>query len=178
MFQWDRKSVYILIVLLTGPDTTKLRRTIHGGFAEFAHYPGLGGYMHTLSPTAQAMFRRWDKRSASKRALTAQALRVAAGLGPPGLEYAGVLSRGLSRHSAWSAPYSSWHSPAKAENVLAAHPRCAGAPAPRRASEPAPLDGLSLETSSASLGRCHQLAGTVSPSPYMYRNSFQSGRVA
>jgi hypothetical protein len=73
--------------------STKLRRCIHGGFAEFSAYPTLEGYIHTLSPAAQAMFRRWDARSHEKRALTAQVLKVAAGLGPPGLSYDAALAQ-------------------------------------------------------------------------------------
>ena len=71
----------------------KLRRCIHGGFSEFSAHPTLERYIQTLSPAAQAMFRRWDARSREKQALTAQALRVAAGLGPPGLSYDAALAQ-------------------------------------------------------------------------------------
>ena len=46
--------VYILPLLHWASDySTKVRRTVHGGFSEFNYYPGLDSYLHTLSPTAQ-----------------------------------------------------------------------------------------------------------------------------
>jgi hypothetical protein len=87
-------AVYLLPILHWGSNySTKIRRTIHGGFSEFSHYPGLPDYIQTLRPAAQAMFRRWDDRSRHKMALTAAALRAAAGLGPPGLSYDAALDQ-------------------------------------------------------------------------------------
>jgi ectoine hydroxylase-related dioxygenase (phytanoyl-CoA dioxygenase family) len=48
-------AVYILPLLHWAHDysSARFRRTIHGGFAEFSYYPGLGDYLPTLSPAAQ-----------------------------------------------------------------------------------------------------------------------------
>ncbi len=54
---------YILPILHWGSVyNAKMRRTIHGGFSEFTHYPALS-YLEHLSPAAQATFTRWNQRS-------------------------------------------------------------------------------------------------------------------
>ena len=54
---------YILPLLHWGSRyNAKMRRTIHGGFSKFAHYPNLS-YLEHLSPAAQATFQRWNERS-------------------------------------------------------------------------------------------------------------------
>ena len=54
---------YILPLLHWGSlYNAKMRRTIHGGFSEFTHYPDLS-YLDNLSPAAQATIRRWNQRS-------------------------------------------------------------------------------------------------------------------
>ena len=54
---------YILPLLHWGSRyNAKMRRTIHGGFAEFSHYSDLS-YLEHLSPAAQATFKRWNERS-------------------------------------------------------------------------------------------------------------------
>lgn len=68
---------YILPILHWGSDyTTKLRRTIHGGFSDFTHYPDLS-YLPHLSPVAQDTFTRWEKRSQDKMTRTEAVLRAA-----------------------------------------------------------------------------------------------------
>ena len=57
---------YILPILHWGSNySTKLRRTIHGGFSDFTHYPDLS-YLEHLSPAAQTTFSRWDQHSHQK----------------------------------------------------------------------------------------------------------------
>ena len=71
-------AVYILPILHWVSDyTDTLRRCIHGGFAEFSHYPGLQDYHKTLAAPAQEMFTRWEARTAQKLELTERALRAA-----------------------------------------------------------------------------------------------------
>ena len=54
------------VSLTSGAPSARLRRTIHGGFAEFTHYPALEDYLPILCEPAQAMFRRWEERSKAK----------------------------------------------------------------------------------------------------------------
>ena len=68
---------YILPILHWGSNySTKLRRTIHGGFSDFTHYPDLD-YLAHLSPQAQTTFERWESRSQHKKNLTDTVLRTA-----------------------------------------------------------------------------------------------------
>ena len=54
---------YILPILHWGSVyNATIRRTIHGGFSMFCHYPDLA-YLQHLSPAAQAQFTRWNQRS-------------------------------------------------------------------------------------------------------------------
>jgi ectoine hydroxylase-related dioxygenase (phytanoyl-CoA dioxygenase family) len=69
--------VYILPILHWGSNySTKKRRTIHGGFSAFTHYPDLS-YLEHLSNPAQDCFERWGKRSKEKRSQTEAVLRAA-----------------------------------------------------------------------------------------------------
>jgi hypothetical protein len=68
---------YILPILHWGSNySTKMRRTIHGGFSDFTHYPDLS-YLERLSPKAQTTFERWDRHSAAKLDQTEAVLRAA-----------------------------------------------------------------------------------------------------
>ena len=68
---------YILPILHWGSNySTKLRRTIHGGFSDFTHYPDLS-YLEHLSPAAQTTFTRWDQHSHQKLGQTEAVLRAA-----------------------------------------------------------------------------------------------------
>ncbi len=68
---------YILPILHWGSNySTKLRRTIHGGFSDFTHYPDLS-YLEQLSPAAQTTFTRWDQHSQQKLGQTEAVLRAA-----------------------------------------------------------------------------------------------------
>jgi hypothetical protein len=68
---------YILPILHWGSNyTTKMRRTIHGGFSDFTHYPDLS-YLPHLSPIAQDTFTRWEKRSQEKMTRTEAVLHAA-----------------------------------------------------------------------------------------------------
>ena len=54
---------YILPILHQGSNySTKMRRTIHGGFARLTHYADVR-WMPNLSDTAQKTFKRWHSRS-------------------------------------------------------------------------------------------------------------------
>jgi ectoine hydroxylase-related dioxygenase (phytanoyl-CoA dioxygenase family) len=54
---------YILPIMHWGSNySTKMRRTIHGGFARLTHYDDTT-WMEHLSPTAQETFSRWFRRS-------------------------------------------------------------------------------------------------------------------
>ncbi|MYF97981.1 phytanoyl-CoA dioxygenase family protein [Candidatus Poribacteria bacterium] len=67
--------VYILPILHWGSNySPKLRRTIHGGFSNFTHYPTLD-YIEYLSPRVQEMFDRWNARSHQMQKWTENALR-------------------------------------------------------------------------------------------------------
>ena len=67
---------YILPILHWGSNySTRLRRTIHGGFSTFTHYPDLS-YLECLSAPAQDTFRRWDQRSTHMMGYTESALRA------------------------------------------------------------------------------------------------------
>lgn len=67
--------VYILPILHWGSNySRKMRRTIHGGFSNFTHYPTLD-YIEYLSPQVQEMFNRWDKRSQQMQMRTEYALQ-------------------------------------------------------------------------------------------------------
>ena len=68
--------VYILPILHWGSNySTKKRRTIHGGFSAFAHYPDLS-YLEHLSSAARATFERWEQCSHEKRSKTESVLRA------------------------------------------------------------------------------------------------------
>ena len=67
---------YILPITHRGGDySTKLRRTIHGGFSTFSHYPDLS-YLEHLSAKARETFLRWDRQSDQMRRYTEAALRA------------------------------------------------------------------------------------------------------
>lgn len=54
---------YILPLLHWGSRyNAKMRRTIHGGFAEFTHYEDLS-FLEHLGPESQVAFNRWNERS-------------------------------------------------------------------------------------------------------------------
>ena len=68
--------VYILPILHWGSNySNKKRRTIHGGFSAFAHYPDLS-YLDYLSSAARSTFARWEKYSIEKRYKTESVLRA------------------------------------------------------------------------------------------------------
>ena len=68
---------YILPILHWGSNySTKMRRTIHGGFSTFTQYQNQG-YMKYLSTSAQATFERWIQRSDQMIAHTESILRAA-----------------------------------------------------------------------------------------------------
>ncbi len=68
--------VYILPILHWGSNYSReMRRTIHGGFSNFTHYPTLD-YIEYLSPQVQEMFERWEKRSMQMQMWTENALRA------------------------------------------------------------------------------------------------------
>ena len=67
---------YILPILHWGSNySTRLRRTIHGGFSSFTHYPDLG-YLPHLAADARETFGRWQQRSAQTLLRTEVALRA------------------------------------------------------------------------------------------------------
>ncbi len=69
--------VYILPILHWGSNySRKMRRTIHGGFANYTHYPTFD-YMEYLSPEVQERFDRWHARSNQMKAWCEEALRAA-----------------------------------------------------------------------------------------------------
>ena len=69
--------VYILPILHWGSNySTKMRRTIHGGFSTFTYYPNLS-YREHLSASAQVIFERWAQRSKQMLGHTESVLRVA-----------------------------------------------------------------------------------------------------
>lgn len=83
--------VYILPILHWGSNySTRLRRTIHGGFSTFTLYPDLN-YAQHLSPAAQAAFARWERRSARLQDCTEAALRAV--LGKDGAGYRSALEQ-------------------------------------------------------------------------------------
>jgi len=68
---------YILPIIHWGSNyTTKLRRTIHGGYANHTSYPDLS-YMQYLSPSDQSTFERWAQRTERMRDYTESVLRAA-----------------------------------------------------------------------------------------------------
>ena len=68
---------YILPILHWGSNySTKMRRTIHGGFSTFTQY-GNQNYMKYLSTSAQETFERWIQRSEQMITHTESALRAA-----------------------------------------------------------------------------------------------------
>lgn len=69
--------VYILPILHWGSNySRKMRRTIHGGFSNFTHYPSLD-YVDYVSPSVQEKFNRWNERSNQMQVSTEKALRAA-----------------------------------------------------------------------------------------------------
>ena len=69
--------VYILPILHWGSNySRKMRRTIHGGFANYTHYPSFD-YIEYLSPEVQEKFDRWNTRSIQMQASCEEALRAA-----------------------------------------------------------------------------------------------------
>ena len=69
--------VYILPILHWGSNySRKMRRTIHGGFSNYTHYPTFD-YIEYLSPKVQEMFDRWNARSNQMQAWCEEALRAA-----------------------------------------------------------------------------------------------------
>lgn len=69
--------VYILPILHWGSNySTKLRRTIHGGYANHTYYQDLS-YTRYLSPPDRATFERWAQQSARMQDITASILQAA-----------------------------------------------------------------------------------------------------
>ena len=69
--------VYILPILHWGSNySRKMRRTIHGGFSNYTHYPTFD-YIEYLSPEVQGMFDRWNVRSNQMKVWCEEALRAA-----------------------------------------------------------------------------------------------------
>ena len=69
--------VYILPILHWGSNySTKMRRTIHGGFSNHTQYPNLDFVTH-LSASGQKTFKRWERRSIEMQDHTESALRAA-----------------------------------------------------------------------------------------------------
>ena len=68
--------VYILPLLHWGSNySTKLRRTIHGGFSNFTYYKDLS-FTTSLQPRSRTTFERWARRSAEMQDHTEAALRA------------------------------------------------------------------------------------------------------
>ena len=68
--------VYILPILHWGSNySKKMRRTIHGGFANYTHYPA-SDYLDYLSPEVQEKFDRWNARSNEMKTWCEEALRA------------------------------------------------------------------------------------------------------
>jgi hypothetical protein len=68
---------YILPILHWGSNySTRIRRTIHGGYSLFTHYPDRRYFEH-LSPPAQETFGRWQTRSEAALDAAETALRSA-----------------------------------------------------------------------------------------------------
>ena len=69
--------VYILPILHWGSNySTKMRRTIHGGFSNHTQYPNPDFVKH-LSKSNQETFKRWERRSIEMQNHTESALRAA-----------------------------------------------------------------------------------------------------
>ena len=69
--------VYILPILHWGSNySQKMRRTIHGGFSNYTHYPTFD-YIDYLSSEVQEMFDRWNARSVQMQIWCEEALRAA-----------------------------------------------------------------------------------------------------
>ena len=69
--------VYILPILHWGSNySTKMRRTIHGGFSNHTQYPNLDFVTH-LSASGQKTFKRWERHSIEMQDHTESALRAA-----------------------------------------------------------------------------------------------------
>ena len=69
--------VYITPILHWGSNySTKLRRTVHGGFSPFALREG-DAFIGHLQPAVQEVFHRWEGQSRRKKDLTEAALRAA-----------------------------------------------------------------------------------------------------
>lgn len=69
--------VYILPILHWGSNySTKMRRTIHGGYANHTYYQDLS-YTRYLSASDRATFERWSKQSARMQDITASVFQAA-----------------------------------------------------------------------------------------------------
>jgi ectoine hydroxylase-related dioxygenase (phytanoyl-CoA dioxygenase family) len=69
--------VYILPILHWGSNySQKMRRTIHGGFSNYTHYPTFD-YIDYLSSEVQEMFDRWNARSVQMQIWCEEALSAA-----------------------------------------------------------------------------------------------------
>jgi hypothetical protein len=69
--------VYITPILHWGSNySTRMRRTLHGGYSNFTQYNDLS-YIPYLSAASQAQFRRWEEQSARTQDLTESVLRAA-----------------------------------------------------------------------------------------------------
>ena len=69
--------VYVNYMLHWGSNySTKIRRTIHGGYSIFPYYPDMSFSQH-LSAEARALFSQWDRRSAALQDWSEAALRAA-----------------------------------------------------------------------------------------------------
>ena len=94
--------VYITPILHWGSNySTRLRRTLHGGYSNFTAYPDLR-YTEHLSAEARDTFRRWEEQSERSRGLTEAALRaVLAGDGAGYLSGLDKLQRGIGDKGKW-----------------------------------------------------------------------------
>ena len=81
--------------------STRLRRTLHGGYSNFSDYPDMR-YSEYLSAAARDTFRRWEEQSERCRGLTETALRsVLAGDGAGYLAGLDKLQPGIGDKGKW-----------------------------------------------------------------------------
>ena len=94
--------VYITPILHWGSNySTKLRRTLHGGYSNFAPCRDLGFAEH-LSAEGRALFERWNEQTARTMHLTETVLRAAlAGDGEGYLAGLGALQPGIGAKGKW-----------------------------------------------------------------------------
>ena len=94
--------VYITPIFHWGSNySTRLRRTLHGGYSNFSDYPDMR-YIEHLSAAARDTFRRWKEQSERSRGLTEAALRsVLAGDGAGYLAGLDKLQPGIGDKGKW-----------------------------------------------------------------------------